>query len=99
MLAKLLTPVLLLAARAAGSKINWGPCEPGEFNTTLKVECGKLRVPLDYTQPNNNKTLELEIVRLAAAAQPSRGSIQLNFGGPGFPTRSQLVAIGPLLQL
>jgi hypothetical protein len=31
--------------------------------------------------------------------QPSRGSIQLNFGGPGVPTRETAVAIGPLLQM
>jgi len=75
------------ASAAASSKIRWGPCPKGEFTTTVAVQCGTLRVPLDYTQPNSRKTLDLEIVKIPAAVQPSRGSIQLNFGGPGVPTR------------
>ncbi|KAK0751279.1 TAP-like protein-domain-containing protein [Schizothecium vesticola] len=88
-----------LAPAAACSGIQWRACPEGEFNTTVAVQCGTLRVPLDYTQPDSSKTLDLELVKIPAAVQPSRGSIQLNFGGPGQPTRQDAVALGPLLQV
>jgi hypothetical protein len=89
-----------LVQAAACSGIQWGPCPEGEFNTTVAVQCGTLRVPLDYTQPDDSsKTLDLELVKIPATVQPSRGSIQLNFGGPGQPTRQDAVALGPLLQV
>jgi hypothetical protein len=91
---------LLFAAQACSSaKIEWGPCQDGEFNTTLTVQCGTLSVPLDYTGGISNESISLELVKLLAPAQPSQGSIQLNFGGPGVPTRDYVVAIGPILQM
>lgn len=98
-----LVPLSLLAlahARPSTSnpKIQWGPCEDGEFNTTLELQCGTLRVPLDYTQPNSNQHLDLQIVKIPAPVQPSMGGIQINFGGPGAETRQSAVAAAPLLQ-
>jgi hypothetical protein len=86
-------------ASKTGVPIQWGPCAEGEFNTSLALQCGTLRVPLDYTQPNSSRTLDLEIVKIPAAVQPSKGSIQLNFGGPGLAARNAAVASGPMLQL
>jgi pimeloyl-ACP methyl ester carboxylesterase len=86
------------AKRCAGSKIHWGSCDQAELNATGKIDCGNVRVPLDYTDKVSNKTLEIELVRWRAAVQPSKGSILLNFGGPGLTGRSSLVATGPLLQ-
>jgi hypothetical protein len=91
--------IAAFATAATCSKIQWRPCPDGEFNTTIAVQCGTLRVPLDYTLPNSSKTLDLELVKIPATVQPSRGSIQLNFGGPGLPTRQDAVALGPLLQV
>ncbi|KAK0716379.1 TAP-like protein-domain-containing protein [Lasiosphaeris hirsuta] len=78
--------------------IQWSPCNGREFNTTISLQCGTLPVPLDYTQPDPGKSFHLEIVKIPAPVQPSRGSIQLNFGGPGSPTRADAVVLGPLLQ-
>ncbi|KAK3384095.1 TAP-like protein-domain-containing protein [Lasiosphaeria ovina] len=86
-------------AQAASSKIHWGPCDLGEFNTTLSLQCATLRVPLDYSHPNSSSKIDLKVVKIPAAVQPSRGSIQLNFGGPGLPSRQAAVNIGPLLQM
>ncbi|KAK4444342.1 alpha/beta hydrolase fold-domain-containing protein [Podospora aff. communis PSN243] len=91
-------PILASARVAPRSTIQWGPCEEGEFNTTLTVQCGTLAVPLDYTNPDS-KTFDLELLKIAAPIQPSRGSIQLNFGGPGTPARGGAVATAPLLQV
>jgi len=95
-------PLLLLSictpALVAGVKIQWGACQSGEFNTTLTVQCGTLQVPLDYSQLNSTKTLDLGIVKVLASVQPPKGSIQLNFGGPGLPARGELVNAGGVLQ-
>lgn len=80
------------------AKVNWTACNADEFNTTSAIQCSAIRVPLDYTDPELSKTIALELVKIPALVQPSRGSIQLNFGGPGVPTRAAAVAIGPLLQ-
>jgi hypothetical protein len=48
------------------------------------VQCGTLEVPLDYTNESSSETITLELVKWPAATQPApRGSILLNFGGPG----------------
>ncbi|KAK0633897.1 TAP-like protein-domain-containing protein [Immersiella caudata] len=91
--------LFFVAQACSSAKIEWGPCKDGEFNTTLTVQCGTLNVPLDYTSQVSNESLDLEVVKLLAPVQPSQGSIQLNFGGPGVPTRELVVAVGPILQI
>lgn len=44
-------------------------------------------MPLDYTDPSSNATMDLQIVKVNATKQPSRGSILFNPGGPGAPGR------------
>lgn len=89
---------LLSAATASptcNSKIQWGDCGEDITNITealsgLPVQCGTLQVPLDYRFPNLTEKLSLELARVPAVIQPSKGSIQLNFGGPGIPGRRTL---------
>lgn len=47
------------------------------------LQCGKVTVPLDYARPGEG-TLELAMARYRASGR-SRGSVLLNFGGPGGP--------------
>lgn len=49
----------------------------------MQVTCGTLNVPLDYTNPASNQTLQLQLVKVNAAKQPKKGSILFNPGGPG----------------
>lgn len=77
----------------AESSIKWGPCPPDEFNTTAPVgiECATLEVPLDYSDPKSTATLGLSLLRSRAPAKGgSKGSILVNFGGPGYGGRSSL---------
>lgn len=80
-------------------KIEWGPCDEGEFaNASLPVQCGSIPVPYDYSSPSS-PTFDLEIIRIPAATNHSRGSILHNFGGPGAEARQTLgLVLGPLLQ-
>ncbi|MET9336526.1 alpha/beta fold hydrolase [Nonomuraea sp. NPDC003804] len=75
---------------AAAEKIAWGACTdlavpegaaPATPNAAL--QCGKLRVPLDYTKPGG-ETVDLAMIRIPATGPGERiGSLVFNFGGPG----------------
>lgn len=80
----------------ATQDITWGPC-PEFPGATLPIQCGNLTVPLDYTRPNANETLTLNLIRLPALKE-SKGSILLNFGGPGVAGRGSLAAGGEVYQ-
>ncbi|MEY7979833.1 alpha/beta hydrolase [Streptomyces pilosus] len=60
-------------------RITWSACEGLDLPKDL--QCGSLTVPLDYADPGKG-TLELALARYRATAGP-RGSVVLNFGGPG----------------
>ena len=80
--------------RATG--VQWGPCE---VNGTLPVECGNITVPLDYTKPESTTTLVIGLLKVPATKEPKKGSILFNFGGPGFPARADLAALGKNLNV
>ncbi|GGZ00966.1 alpha/beta hydrolase [Streptomyces poonensis] len=61
-------------------RIEWGPCEGVEMPADLR--CGKVTVPLDYARPGAG-TLDLAMARYEATGKKKRGSVLLNFGGPG----------------
>ncbi|WP_433241559.1 alpha/beta hydrolase [Streptosporangium sp. CA-135522] len=74
---------------AAPGAIDWGPCtdierpdgEPAKPDPNL--QCGKLKVPLDYAKPTG-ETLEMAVIRVKATGPGARiGSLVFNFGGPG----------------
>ncbi|MEF9906253.1 alpha/beta hydrolase [Streptomyces sp. P9-A2] len=70
--------------RSGGTAIDWGRCEasgdtpaPGE-----EWQCGTLRVPLDWSEPDDG-TIELALIRAKATGDDRLGSLLFNFGGPG----------------
>ena len=74
------------------SDISWGPCSQEfeklkSYNTT--IDCGNLTVPLDYHDLSKG-VFELNLLRAHAPKGPARGSVQLNYGGPGEPGRADL---------
>lgn len=75
---------------ARDQKILWGSCT---LNSSLPIECANFSVPLDYSSPNSTETLTLELLKVPAAKPPSKGSVLLNFGGPGLAAREDLAAI------
>ncbi|MER6125868.1 alpha/beta hydrolase [Streptomyces sp. NPDC001795] len=62
-------------------KITWTACQGVDMPSDM--ECGKVTVPLDYARPAAG-TLDLAMARYQATGA-SRGSLLLNFGGPGGP--------------
>lgn len=77
------------AARAASEGIDFGPCAE-EQELPPSVECGTLRVPLDYTRPDGEQ-IRLTVSRSRATGEdpatgravPRQGSLVNNPGGPG----------------
>lgn len=62
-------------------QVKWGACK-GE-GMPADLQCGQVTVPLDYAHPEAG-TLDLALARYRATGA-SRGSVLLNFGGPGVP--------------
>ncbi|WP_217140019.1 alpha/beta hydrolase [Streptomyces sp. AC627_RSS907] len=77
-------------SRFYDQKITWSTCEGVDVPKDL--QCGKLTVPLDYDRPEAG-TLDLALARYRATGD-SRGSVLLNFGGPGASGVGELSAGG-----
>ncbi|QYX82380.1 alpha/beta hydrolase [Streptomyces akebiae] len=77
-------------SRFYDQKIKWSKCTGMEMPRDLR--CGKVTVPIDYTRPQAG-TLDLAMARYRATGD-SRGSLLLNFGGPGVPGVPELAYVG-----
>ncbi|MFJ2814751.1 alpha/beta hydrolase [Streptomyces sp. NPDC087294] len=66
-------------ARFYRQQVAWSRCEG--LDLPEDVQCGKVTVPLDYARPGA-ATLDLALARYRATGK-KRGSVLLNFGGPG----------------
>jgi pimeloyl-ACP methyl ester carboxylesterase len=66
--------------RFYGQRVVWHPCDsedlPGE------LQCSALAVPLDYAHPGRG-SVRLALARLRSSSDRPRGSLVVNFGGPG----------------
>ncbi|MER5355495.1 alpha/beta hydrolase [Kitasatospora sp. NPDC002551] len=71
-----------------GQQITWAACAPDAKAAEQKIDlslmkCGKLRVPLDYTNPSG-EAIDLALIKNPAAKQDQKlGSLIINPGGPG----------------
>ncbi|KAE8395056.1 TAP-like protein-domain-containing protein [Aspergillus alliaceus] len=86
---------LTIPNHARSEKIAWSSCE-AEI-VTAPMQCGNLTVPLDYTDPNSDATIELQLLKVPARHEPKKGSILVNFGGPGLEARLTLAGVGDVL--
>ncbi|CAE6413668.1 unnamed protein product [Rhizoctonia solani] len=74
------TPIIHPRQASNASTISWSPCPDG--NST---QCAIFDVPMDYTNPDNGKTVSIFMRKYAATAPEDQrlGSILVNPGGPG----------------
>ncbi|MBP2326225.1 pimeloyl-ACP methyl ester carboxylesterase [Kibdelosporangium banguiense] len=84
-----LAAVTVLAPQASAQPgLAWTKCPPSllPLPDDPRMQCAKLRVPLDYRAPSG-KTIEIAISRIATAKPGLRRGILLhNGGGPGVPS-------------
>lgn len=83
-------------AAPSKSQIKWGKCNLAWGKETEDViygdvECATLKAPLDYTNPHSGDTIDLQLARVKAKTQPSKGSVFYNPGGPGESAVESLV--------
>ncbi|MEU0335266.1 alpha/beta hydrolase [Streptomyces sp. NPDC006193] len=71
-------------------KVAWRACEGPDMPKDL--QCAEVTVPLDYARPRAG-TLDVALARYRATGR-SRGSLLLNFGGPGGAGIPQLASEG-----
>ncbi|KAK6715413.1 hypothetical protein SNK04_006352 [Fusarium graminearum] len=77
------------------STLNWGPCDLDLPEKLLKPgDCATIEVPLDYTNPSSDKTVELQLLRYNATKEPFKGSVFWNPGGPGISGLETLAYLG-----
>ncbi len=82
----------IAAARAARAGITWKDC-PADWGLEAPIQCGWVKVPLDYTKPNG-KQIQIAVDRIGSTGTKSerQGALLYNPGGPGgsgmrFPRR------------
>ncbi|KAI1384539.1 alpha/beta-hydrolase [Hypoxylon trugodes] len=79
------------AATNSTGSISWGPCSD-QFPSNLT--CATYTVPLDWSDPNGNETIELGMVRAEAKDKDNRiGYLFVNPGGPGGQATSLLASL------
>lgn len=86
------------------SILKWAPCDldfPVSISEVVRANgvplfCANLEVPLDYTNPDNGKTLQLQLVKIEATKEPFKGSMIMNPGGPGSSGVQEIAQSGPM---
>ncbi|KAJ4989640.1 hypothetical protein SVAN01_04857 [Stagonosporopsis vannaccii] len=85
------------------TSLEWTPCDLDFPSSTKEIIakneepllCANLTVPLDYTEPENDKTINLQLIRIKATQEPFKGSILTNPGGPGGSGVDWIATEGP----
>ncbi|TCD60113.1 hypothetical protein EIP91_010701 [Steccherinum ochraceum] len=76
--------------------VDWRPCTG--LNDIAGSECGHIIVPKDYFNASAG-TAKIALGRLRARANPSKGSVLFNPGGPGGAGKQWVTTRGDLLQV
>ncbi|KAL6706275.1 hypothetical protein ACN47E_005565 [Coniothyrium glycines] len=83
--------------------LQWTICDL-DFNTAEKraiaahgepIYCATLPVPLDYTNTDSGKTVDLQLIKIKATKEPFKGSVLTNPGGPGGSGVDWIATDGP----
>jgi hypothetical protein len=83
------------------TSLNWGPCTYYNFSrldppASQPLECATLKVPLDYTNPNSS-TIDIQLLKVNATQQPSKGSVLYNPGGAGHSVNDAVAQTADIL--
>ncbi|KAF9890541.1 hypothetical protein FE257_005946 [Aspergillus nanangensis] len=74
---------------ARSDQLRWGACDVDDPS----LQCANLTVPMDYTDPDSDATIQLHLLKVPAVRTPKKGSILFNFGGPGLEARHSLAGL------
>ncbi|RSM06178.1 hypothetical protein CEP52_005840 [Fusarium oligoseptatum] len=93
-------PQLTSLIESRSSTLDWEPCDldlSDEIKAAMRERgyCATLEVPLDYTSPQSDKTIKLQLIRFNATKEPFKGSVLWNPGGPGISGIETFATLGP----
>ncbi|KAM5370016.1 hypothetical protein ACJZ2D_008699 [Fusarium nematophilum] len=96
----LASPSLSSFVESRSSSLAWKTCDldlPDSIKGAMREpgDCATLEVPLDYTNKDSGKTIELQLIRFNATKEPFKGSVLWNPGGPGISGIETLAYLGP----
>lgn len=79
------------------TSLQWTECSLDAITAIIPpdsppVECANLSVPLDYTEELSTEQISLQLVKVRATQQPSKGSLLINPGGPGISALNDAIA-------
>lgn len=99
MLQKVIATSLLISSALAyptddrrnAATLKWAPCNldfPESYDPIItprndSLDCATLSVPLDYSNPKDSRSIDLQLIRQKATKEPFKGSVLTNPGGPG----------------
>jgi hypothetical protein len=68
--------------------LTWTSCDELDLGVDQQdllfpIQCAQLAVPLDYSDPSNTETTEVQLLKVTSPTAPARGTIIINPGGPG----------------
>jgi hypothetical protein len=83
--------------------LEWAPCDldlPSTYQEVIAEHgeplfCANLSVPLDYSNEKDDRTIDLQLIKVKANKEPFKGSILTNPGGPGGSGVDWIAARGP----
>jgi hypothetical protein len=85
------------------TSLEWAPCDL-EFSSADQAViakhgeplfCANLSVPLDYSNEKDDRSIDLQLIKVKATKEPFKGSILTNPGGPGGSGVDWIAGEGP----
>ncbi|KAF2163156.1 hypothetical protein M409DRAFT_26599 [Zasmidium cellare ATCC 36951] len=87
----LASPTLSISLPTNQTSLTWHKC-PTSSETNAGLDCAELRVPLDWSNPNDGETITLSMNRWPAKDPAKKiGTLVYNPGGPGISATDSVV--------
>ena len=87
------------------TSLDWTPCDklPSLYQEMIAESgepffCANLSVPLDYSNEKDDRTIDLQLIKVKATKEPFKGSVLTNPGGPGGAGVDLVVLEGPAIR-
>jgi hypothetical protein len=88
------------------TSLEWAPCDldfpPASQETIAEhgepIFCANLSVPLDYSNPEDGRSVDLQLIKIKATKEPFKGSVLTNPGGPGGSGVQYIALEGPSIR-
>jgi hypothetical protein len=92
--------------KSNSTSLEWAPCDlefPPLDQKAIAAHgetlfCASLPVPLDYTNSESDRTIEIQLIKVKSNKEPFKGSVLTNPGGPGGSGVDWIAVSGPSIR-